>query len=170
LLKLINPTFQESISDSKLALANNYPEDLKYKVYQRMATCYRMLGEKDLAAEHYQKCCKLIKEKLHDTQKKTALASAKNDYECGIQPKVKNVRLTYSKVPEVSYRVHPKMPGVTSALELRENSKLGFHFVTKRTLNPGNLYSLKRFKTILNNIVLSFYCLFYFPLFVAGYS
>lgn len=130
---------QESISDSKLALINNYPEKLAYKVHQRLATCYSMLGEKNFAAEHYDKCCKLINEKLPKDKVEAALASAKSDYKNGVVPKCKKIGMTYGEVPDVSYGVHPDMPGVSKALKLKDCPQYGLHFVAQMPIKTGKL-------------------------------
>jgi hypothetical protein len=128
---------QESISDSKLALAKNYPENLQYKVHQRLATCYSMLGEKKAAAEHFEKCCKLINEKLPKDKVESALSSATSDYTNGVKPKCKKIGMTYSKVPQISYGVHPDMPGVSTALKLKQCNKYGPHFVARKPIKTG---------------------------------
>lgn len=129
--------FQESISDSILALKNNYPDDLAYKVHLRLATCYSMLGGKKLAAENFDKCCKLIKEKLPKDKVESALSKAKSDYSNGGKPKCKKIGMTYGKLPQVSHGEHPNMPSVSSALEVKNSIKYGPHFVARKLIKPG---------------------------------
>lgn len=98
-----------------------------------------MLGQKKLAAEHYAECCKLINEKLPKDKVKSALASAHSDYTNGVKPKCKKIGMTYAKVPQVSYGVHRDMPGVSSALELKQCLKYGPHFVACKPIKTGNI-------------------------------
>ncbi|XP_059490584.1 uncharacterized protein LOC132205511 [Neocloeon triangulifer] len=131
--------FKECISDVKLALSMNYPDELKYKLYQRLAVCYKATKNKQLAEEYYFMSQTCIQEKVAAAKREAALANLKQEYEKSTKPQSNIIRIEFKKPPNLSDGSRRDMPGVSAALCIKENSNYGQHFVAKRNIQTGEV-------------------------------
>ncbi|XP_059468403.1 uncharacterized protein LOC132192451 [Neocloeon triangulifer] len=105
--------YEECISDAKIALENNYPENLAQKVHSRIAFCKKALG----------------KEATEDVDSEASEKPADK-----VKPKVQKVGVEYAKLPELLCGPHPNDPMISAALTMNGNSL----FANKR-INVGDV-------------------------------
>ncbi|XP_044733356.1 SET and MYND domain-containing protein 4-like [Chrysoperla carnea] len=140
--------FQDCIKDIHKSLENDYPVHLRYKIFLRLAQCYRHLGniEKCIEAlreleenlkyatfkldsikEHYENSLRELTQSLdngHFTSEVYGTESIKDDELC---------------VPTPAYGTSKDIPGASSALSIHENAELGRYVVANANIKAGDI-------------------------------
>lgn len=62
--------YTECIQDIQLAMKEGYPNDLQYKLYERMGQCYKQLGQPAKAKVSFQVAAKMIEQSSLSEKKK----------------------------------------------------------------------------------------------------
>lgn len=132
--------FEDCLRDIYLALENNYPDDLKTKLYLRKASCLQALEPDDHEAinkaftEAHQWLDKMplkdqesMKKKLTDQQ---AIKLAKN---------ISCYTLNFNDPPPKLRAENSTVPGLSDAVEFKYNEEFGRHMVARRDIKPGEI-------------------------------
>ncbi|XP_059485308.1 SET and MYND domain-containing protein 4-like [Neocloeon triangulifer] len=132
--------FEDCLKDISRALAHDYPDNLKYKLYIREAKC--LFINPELGSWH--ECLLRAQDVVIDRKSKKEVSEllqngffSKKERHFELH---KNLRpnLT-SKVPPLSYGVSDTVPCLSSAVAIAYNVQLGRHLVAKRDLEIGDV-------------------------------
>ncbi|XP_054001166.1 SET and MYND domain-containing protein 4-like [Hylaeus anthracinus] len=139
--------YEECVRDINRALALQYPDNLKAKIYARKIDCFEVLKHPTMedaikeAQEWLNKIsfsnvhCKNLNEKLISKEEmgKSYNSKEQNDAKC------KNK----SPFPVLKTR-NIKIPCISDALTLMYNKQYGRHIVATRKINPGEIIAIEK--------------------------
>lgn len=148
----------ECMGDIERAICNNYPPELKYKLYQRNAECLKLLDKYGEAAKSFANAISSLgdakldtlvrKNKLETLEQEMELCKSKNTIDIEMTTMSLSDADTASKdvddVPKLSYERHPQFPSASNCIALKFNSDVGRHFVATRDIDPGMHTRLKK--------------------------
>jgi len=142
--------YQECIQDVDRAVANDYPQMLRFKLFVRQAQCFRELKNTQSAQKALEKAKDCIKNiKLPDEKKKQLLDSVDKEFSGALEPKVRRVIENYPEAPAVSYGKNQEAPSLSSAVAISFDDKFGRHLIATRDIQAGIFYNIKHnFKLI----------------------
>ncbi|XP_059490779.1 uncharacterized protein LOC132205613 isoform X2 [Neocloeon triangulifer] len=128
--------YEECISDAKIALENNYPENLAQKLQMRMAVAYKALGKEAEAKESLQVAVKLIKDrKLRPEVEEAVIESLRDELEDRHQkPTVSRVRVEYVEPPKLRCGPNQIDLNVSAALTVKDKV-----LIANRRINVGDV-------------------------------
>lgn len=130
--------YQECIQDVDRALANDYPQMVRFKLFIRQAQCYRELKNLTLAKKAIDEAKKCISElKLPEEKKKQLVASVDKDYSADLVPRVQKQIENYPEPLILSYGKNPEAPSMSSAVSIACDDKYGRHLVAAKDIQAG---------------------------------
>jgi SET and MYND domain-containing protein 4 len=130
--------YQECIEDVNRALANDYPQMLRFKLYVRQAQCHRELKNMTEAEKAIAEAKNCIGElKLPEEKKKQLVASVDRDYSAALVPKAQKLSENYPEPLIVSYGKNPEAPSMSSAVSIAYDDKFGRHLVASKDIQAG---------------------------------
>ncbi|XP_044017331.1 SET and MYND domain-containing protein DDB_G0273589-like [Aphidius gifuensis] len=136
--------FEDCLTDINHALENNYPDNLKAKLYLRKACCLQVL-KPDESIE--------IKQAFADVKKWINKMDKKIQED--IENKLKNhefsKQIKIGKCCKLIDDVEPKLngenslvPGLSSALDLNYTQRFGRHIIANRDIKPGEILGVQK--------------------------
>ncbi|XP_049828172.1 SET and MYND domain-containing protein 4-like [Schistocerca gregaria] len=154
--------YEECLKDIELALGNNYPESLKYKLYTRKAECMEKLNRYKEAIDAYNCALQLLKDanigdaeekelqiimnkstiqmKLKDSLSESNVTKDCSDVGTSGEREMKLV----DKIPVVSHGESESFAYASAALSLRYNTSKGRHVVAKQDLRAGDIIFVEK--------------------------
>lgn len=135
----------DCLSDINRAFENDYPDNLKSKLYLRKAMCLRALNSKNLneIKKAFTETRKWMEEM--DLKDKAIMATKLKDEE---EKKAVNIKMYSNWKPE---KTDPKLsgknaaiPGMSDAIELKYNERFGRHMVAARNIKPGEILAVAK--------------------------
>jgi len=130
---------EDSLEDIQLALEAGYPQDLRYKLYERQIQCYMKLASQDKAEtafEHLQTSLSLSK--LDEDKRTKVSSSAREVIKKGCPDTVYKVDAPWLDVPSLVSR-HPQLPAFSNVVEVRSDTTRGRYCIANRDIHPGEL-------------------------------
>lgn len=133
--------YEDCLSDIKLALANDYPNEQRHKLYLRQADCYieshqlpKAKESIDSAITHAQSL-ELSPNGSSEFERHIKILEKKMDVFANNNPKAEK---EYG-VPDLHLGVNPNFVSASSALEIRHSDKAGRFVITKSELHRGDV-------------------------------
>lgn len=147
------------IADIDYALAGEYPDHLKYKLYERKGRCMLQMGMKSSAKESFQMCLKWLRRSQLDAEKQKHVEEeiTKLTKLCNENDTLENRKET--SLPELSYGQSDEILSASSAVRIEYNCDMGRHIVAARDILPGDVLIIeKSYASVLLPDVYSTYC------------
>lgn len=137
--------FEDCLSDINLALENNYPDDLKTKLYFRKANCLQALKSHDQAAvnEAFAEARQWLEKMTINNQesikkKLTHLQTSKSTKDICCH------NLKFSDPPPKLQNENPMVPGLSDGVKLKWSEEFGRHIVAARDIKPGEIVGVQK--------------------------
>ncbi|XP_059490865.1 SET and MYND domain-containing protein 4-like isoform X2 [Neocloeon triangulifer] len=131
--------YEECIRDAKIAMENNYPENLAQKLHMRMAVAYKALGKEAEAQESLEVALKLIEDrKMRPEVEEAVIKSLRDELEEDHVPQVPHMLVKYAEPPQLSYGPNPEDPRLSAAVTASDGF-LTHTFKANRNINVGDV-------------------------------
>lgn len=127
--------------DIQLALQSNYPENQRYKLYDRLGYCHHQLGDPLKARVAYTVALDCLE---HSDLKLDAIENWRRTLNKSLA-KLSSVKTpapivdgeTKDRRPELSGGAHPEFPNASQNLRLESDDKLGRYYVAAEDIKPS---------------------------------
>lgn len=130
--------YQECIEDVTRALANDYPQMLRFKLLLRQAQCHKELKNLTEAIKAIAEAKKCISElKLPDEKKNQLVASVDKECSVALVPKAQKLSENYPEPLILSYGKNPEAPSMSTAVSIASDDKFGRHLVAAKDIQAG---------------------------------
>ena len=140
--------YELAISDINFALSVGYPDDIKYKLYDRLGRCQLKNGNPVKAKPSFLIATQLIsKSNDIDDKKKDQLKHSLESLIKECENKIKSKDITTNKVenktlPDIQINIEDMIrskeyPALASKVEVKQDNVVGRHVVAKETLQLG---------------------------------
>jgi len=135
------------VADIKLALASNYPNQLQYKLFERLAKCYLLLKDKENATKSAVTAKKLLEKNKSKFSKDKYESALKQVIKLGTAASSKdgvaldNIEIVDEvkvQVPKLSSRPNKKMSEFSSLIKVDFDEKVGRHVRAEKTVRAGD--------------------------------
>ncbi|XP_075227028.1 protein-lysine N-methyltransferase SMYD4-like [Lycorma delicatula] len=171
--------FEDSIVDIDRALSKNYPDHLKYKLYERKGKCLLNLGRVKCAKDNYRNALNLInKSKLKEDRINNFVTALNKELNCLSENgsdctdveeaslNVENNNLLTKQgctnddsVPCLSYAQNSEVPAGCDAIKITYNETMGRHIVAVKDINPGDVLVVEQpYTSVLLPSAYNLYC------------
>ena len=141
--------YRECLTDISLALKHGYPDDLRYKLYDRRGKCYLKLKDRDRALDAFASLSTALdSSKLSDKDKTTWRANiAKLIKQCKSLPAElqEEVEDEFNKLPCLTHARSTRFPKSSEAMDaVYKNEKEGRTTVAKLDIKIGDVISIEK--------------------------
>lgn len=150
--------YSSCITDIDYALTGEYPDHLKYKLYERKGRCLQQMGMNTSSKESFQMCLKWLRKSKLDAEKQRHV-----EEELKFLPVYDNNDKTENKkiasLPDLSYGQSDEILSASSAVRIEYNCDMGRHIVATRDILPGDVLVIEKpYASILLPDAYSTYC------------
>ncbi|XP_039288766.1 SET and MYND domain-containing protein 4 [Nilaparvata lugens] len=155
--------YDECLKDIDRALSGYYPDNLRYKLYERKGKCFKFTGDNESARENYIKSqewlakSNLKKDKQASYNSSLELSLSDLDKDCENMVVVRLGQL--SEKLELSFPPNDEILCACDALKIEYSEEFGRHVVATKDILPGQILAIERpFASILLPTSYTEYC------------
>ncbi|XP_059472040.1 uncharacterized protein LOC132194642 [Neocloeon triangulifer] len=143
--------YDECISDAKIALQNNYPDSLVYKLRMRMAICHKALGREVEAQENLNAAIEMVKkQEMKSEVEEETIRSLIGQFAEPYKLKMPRFRVEHLELPLLSYGQNPQNSTISAALTIKQEGQ-NASLVANRRINAGDVLIIEEPKLSFNN-------------------
>lgn len=132
--------YDNCLQDIEGALEFGYPEDLRYKVFERKGRCLKALGKLDEAKQSFTKALELLDVAKGTEEKKLEIKKdlQKSISEIQEEPENNPIALLGKKDFKI-WSPHKQFPNMADCVEIKYNANDGRHAIASEDISPGEM-------------------------------
>jgi len=133
--------YDNCLQDIEGALAFGYPEELRYKVFERQGRCHQALGKYEEARQSFEKALACMEQAKATEEKKVEIKADLEKSISEIQGDCENqpIALLNSRNNFKIWSPHKQFPNMADCLEIKYTPSAGRHGIAADNIAPGEI-------------------------------
>lgn len=137
--------FADVVKDIDRALQGNYPDHLKYKLWERKGKAFLELGKFLEAKSSFENAILwLTKSKLDEDKRSIAKTQLTSLLEQSSSSCFKTYDVPIVTLPQLTHGLNPYLQSGSNAIEVEYSPLMGRHVVAKVDINPGDVLAVEK--------------------------